>query len=237
MTPPLTLQPDRPMETPTASKTTSTQLFGVLYITLMGMIDTMVPNSGPWSLLGQSHPSYGGHYPLAQPYSIPSQPMPLPMPGFLKFCLCSYLCQIIKHRSTLSSEISFDNPPTQLMYYDAQKLFLIRHVNLDQVTNLYYFTVKQERHNRYSMHSTKPRLKREKDSNTLTPLVVQDFYHQTITTICFKHTILTIMKTLDSPTVHTSEVLPHRANKTRKKPEEINKQAKLSPNPSRLSQK
>ncbi|KAJ9056983.1 hypothetical protein DSO57_1026834 [Entomophthora muscae] len=32
----------------------STQLFGVLYITLMGMVDSMVPNSGPWSLLGKS---------------------------------------------------------------------------------------------------------------------------------------------------------------------------------------
>ncbi|KAJ9051153.1 hypothetical protein DSO57_1007305 [Entomophthora muscae] len=54
MTPPLTLQPNCPMETPTAAKTTSTQLFGVLYITLTGMVDTMVPNSGPWSLLGIS---------------------------------------------------------------------------------------------------------------------------------------------------------------------------------------
>ncbi|KAJ9090560.1 hypothetical protein DSO57_1001014 [Entomophthora muscae] len=54
MTPPLTPQPDCLMNTPTASKTTSTQLFGVLYITLTGMVDTMVPNSGPWSLLGQS---------------------------------------------------------------------------------------------------------------------------------------------------------------------------------------
>ncbi|KAJ9088553.1 hypothetical protein DSO57_1021933 [Entomophthora muscae] len=54
MTLPLTLQPDRPMETPTAAETTSTQLFGVLYITLTEMVDAMVPNSGPWSLLGQS---------------------------------------------------------------------------------------------------------------------------------------------------------------------------------------
>ncbi|KAJ9090224.1 hypothetical protein DSO57_1004479 [Entomophthora muscae] len=54
MTPPLTLQPNRPMGTPAAAKATSTQLFGVLYITLTGMVDTMVPNSGPWSLLGQS---------------------------------------------------------------------------------------------------------------------------------------------------------------------------------------
>ncbi|KAJ9072005.1 hypothetical protein DSO57_1031688 [Entomophthora muscae] len=87
MTPPLTPQPDCPMETPTAAKTTSTQMFGVLYITLTGMVDIMVPNSGSWSFLGQSHPSYGGHYPLAQLYSVPSQPMPLPMPGFLTLTL------------------------------------------------------------------------------------------------------------------------------------------------------
>ncbi|KAJ9087230.1 hypothetical protein DSO57_1035170 [Entomophthora muscae] len=54
MTPPLTPQPNFPMETPTAAKTTSNQLFGVLYITLTGIVDTMVPNLGPWSLLGQS---------------------------------------------------------------------------------------------------------------------------------------------------------------------------------------
>ncbi|KAJ9074710.1 hypothetical protein DSO57_1003766 [Entomophthora muscae] len=54
MTPPLTPQPDCPMETPTAAETTSTQLFGVLYITLTGMMDSMIPTSGPWSLLRQS---------------------------------------------------------------------------------------------------------------------------------------------------------------------------------------
>ncbi|KAJ9076272.1 hypothetical protein DSO57_1027847 [Entomophthora muscae] len=54
MTPSLTPRPDCSMETPTAAKTMSTQLFGVLYITLTGMVDTMVPNSGTWSLLGQS---------------------------------------------------------------------------------------------------------------------------------------------------------------------------------------
>ncbi|KAJ9048255.1 hypothetical protein DSO57_1036827 [Entomophthora muscae] len=54
MTPPLTPRPDRPMEPTTATKTTSTQLFGVLYITLTGLVDSVVPNSGPWSLLGQS---------------------------------------------------------------------------------------------------------------------------------------------------------------------------------------
>ncbi|KAJ9074353.1 hypothetical protein DSO57_1007202 [Entomophthora muscae] len=56
MTPPLTLQPDHPLEPTAAAETTSTQLFGVLYITLTGLVDSMVPNSGPWSLLGQSVP-------------------------------------------------------------------------------------------------------------------------------------------------------------------------------------
>ncbi|KAJ9063912.1 hypothetical protein DSO57_1035961 [Entomophthora muscae] len=45
MTPPLTPRPDRPMEPSAAAETTNTQLFGVYY---------MFPNSGPWSLLGQS---------------------------------------------------------------------------------------------------------------------------------------------------------------------------------------
>ncbi|KAJ9065529.1 hypothetical protein DSO57_1018545 [Entomophthora muscae] len=54
MTPPLTPQPDRPLEPTAAAKTTSTQLFGVLYITLTGLVDSVVPNSGPWSLLRQS---------------------------------------------------------------------------------------------------------------------------------------------------------------------------------------
>ncbi|KAJ9050488.1 hypothetical protein DSO57_1013943 [Entomophthora muscae] len=54
MTPLLTPRPNRPMETPTTAETTSTQLFGVLYITLTGMMDSIIPTSGPWSLLGQS---------------------------------------------------------------------------------------------------------------------------------------------------------------------------------------
>ncbi|KAJ9078327.1 hypothetical protein DSO57_1007624 [Entomophthora muscae] len=54
MTPPLTPQPDRLLEPTAAAKTTSTQLFGVLYITLTGLVDSVVPNSGPWSLLGRS---------------------------------------------------------------------------------------------------------------------------------------------------------------------------------------
>ncbi|KAJ9049176.1 hypothetical protein DSO57_1027448 [Entomophthora muscae] len=54
MTLPLTPQLNCPMDPPAAAKTTSTQLFGVLYITLTGMVDSMVPNSGPWSLLRNS---------------------------------------------------------------------------------------------------------------------------------------------------------------------------------------
>ncbi|KAJ9052349.1 hypothetical protein DSO57_1035096 [Entomophthora muscae] len=54
MTPPLTPQPDRLLEPTAAAETTSTQLFGVLYITLTGLLDSVVPNSGPWSLLGRS---------------------------------------------------------------------------------------------------------------------------------------------------------------------------------------
>ncbi|KAJ9055798.1 hypothetical protein DSO57_1039476 [Entomophthora muscae] len=54
MTPPLTPQPDCPLEPTAAAKTTSTQLFGVLYITLTGLVDSVVPNSRPWSLPRQS---------------------------------------------------------------------------------------------------------------------------------------------------------------------------------------
>ncbi|KAJ9068975.1 hypothetical protein DSO57_1023185 [Entomophthora muscae] len=54
MTPPLTPQLDCPLEPTAAAKTTSTQLFGVLYITLTALVDSVVPNSRPWSLLGQS---------------------------------------------------------------------------------------------------------------------------------------------------------------------------------------
>ncbi|KAJ9074723.1 hypothetical protein DSO57_1003778 [Entomophthora muscae] len=54
MTLPLTPSLDLPMEPSTAAETTSTQIFGVLYITLTGLMDYMVPNSGPWSLLRQS---------------------------------------------------------------------------------------------------------------------------------------------------------------------------------------
>ncbi|KAJ9081606.1 hypothetical protein DSO57_1012933 [Entomophthora muscae] len=53
MTLPLTLRHDRLQESVAANKSTSTQIFGVMYITLTGLIDSMVPASRPWALLGK----------------------------------------------------------------------------------------------------------------------------------------------------------------------------------------
>ncbi|KAJ9055607.1 hypothetical protein DSO57_1002082 [Entomophthora muscae] len=54
MTSPLTPWPNQPQETVAISESTSTQLFGVLYITLTGLVDSMVPTNGPWAFLGKS---------------------------------------------------------------------------------------------------------------------------------------------------------------------------------------
>ncbi|KAJ9089304.1 hypothetical protein DSO57_1014258 [Entomophthora muscae] len=53
MTLPLTLRPNHPQESVDANESTSTQIFGVMYITLTGLIDSMVPVSRPWALLGK----------------------------------------------------------------------------------------------------------------------------------------------------------------------------------------
>ncbi|KAJ9053069.1 hypothetical protein DSO57_1027770 [Entomophthora muscae] len=53
MTPPLTLQPNCPQESVATNESTSTQIFGYLYITLTSLIDSMVPASRPWALLGK----------------------------------------------------------------------------------------------------------------------------------------------------------------------------------------
>ncbi|KAJ9073965.1 hypothetical protein DSO57_1010945 [Entomophthora muscae] len=53
MTPPLTLRPDHPQESVATNESTFTQIFGVMYITLAGLIDSMVPVSGPWAVLGK----------------------------------------------------------------------------------------------------------------------------------------------------------------------------------------
>ncbi|KAJ9080926.1 hypothetical protein DSO57_1019736 [Entomophthora muscae] len=50
---PLTLRPKCPQESVAANESTSTQIFGVMYITLTSLIDFMVPSSRPWALLGK----------------------------------------------------------------------------------------------------------------------------------------------------------------------------------------
>ncbi|KAJ9054491.1 hypothetical protein DSO57_1013981 [Entomophthora muscae] len=53
MTPPLTLRPNHLQKSVAANESTFTQIFGVMYITLTGLMDSMVPESRPWSLLGK----------------------------------------------------------------------------------------------------------------------------------------------------------------------------------------
>ncbi|KAJ9081785.1 hypothetical protein DSO57_1011134 [Entomophthora muscae] len=53
MTPPLTLRPDRPQESVATNESTSTQIFGVMYIILTKLIDSMVPVSRPWAVIGK----------------------------------------------------------------------------------------------------------------------------------------------------------------------------------------
>ncbi|KAJ9070564.1 hypothetical protein DSO57_1006614 [Entomophthora muscae] len=53
MTPPLTLRPNCSQKSVTAKEFTSTQIFGVMYITLTGLIDSMIPVSRPWALMGK----------------------------------------------------------------------------------------------------------------------------------------------------------------------------------------
>ncbi|KAJ9070452.1 hypothetical protein DSO57_1007913 [Entomophthora muscae] len=54
MTPLPTLRPNCLQEIATTTDATFTQVFVVLYITLTDLVDSMVPKSGPWSLLGSS---------------------------------------------------------------------------------------------------------------------------------------------------------------------------------------
>ncbi|KAJ9065112.1 hypothetical protein DSO57_1023212 [Entomophthora muscae] len=53
MTLPHTPWPNRSQESIATNESTSTQIFGVMYITLTGLIDSMVPMSGPWAVLGK----------------------------------------------------------------------------------------------------------------------------------------------------------------------------------------
>ncbi|KAJ9061957.1 hypothetical protein DSO57_1015599 [Entomophthora muscae] len=53
MTLPHTLQPNRPQDSVATDESTSAQIFGVMYITLTGLINSMVPTTGPWAILGK----------------------------------------------------------------------------------------------------------------------------------------------------------------------------------------
>ncbi|KAJ9076539.1 hypothetical protein DSO57_1025148 [Entomophthora muscae] len=54
MSPPLTPRPNHPQESVDNSDSTSTQIFGVMYITLTGLINYLVPYSKPWAILRKS---------------------------------------------------------------------------------------------------------------------------------------------------------------------------------------
>ncbi|KAJ9090415.1 hypothetical protein DSO57_1002725, partial [Entomophthora muscae] len=69
MTHPLTLQPNCLQKAVAASDFTFIQIFGVMHITLTGLIDYMVPSSRPWAILRKSlsyilnlAPSCGGPF-------------------------------------------------------------------------------------------------------------------------------------------------------------------------------
>ncbi|KAJ9063397.1 hypothetical protein DSO57_1000725 [Entomophthora muscae] len=51
---PITPKPDRLHPTPGLTPPKATQYAGIAYITLAGSVDTMVPATGPWALVGQS---------------------------------------------------------------------------------------------------------------------------------------------------------------------------------------
>ncbi|KAJ9049604.1 hypothetical protein DSO57_1022721 [Entomophthora muscae] len=53
MTLPLTLRPKCLQEFVAANESATIQIFGVMYITLTGLIDSMIPASRPWALLGK----------------------------------------------------------------------------------------------------------------------------------------------------------------------------------------
>ncbi|KAJ9059078.1 hypothetical protein DSO57_1006210 [Entomophthora muscae] len=66
------------------------------------------------------------------------------------------------------ADMAFDTPATHLMYYGALKSHLIRHINLDQVTNLQSLYHKAEKEEQTSNTPPKHRLGRErpKDSHS-----------------------------------------------------------------------
>ncbi|KAJ9082496.1 hypothetical protein DSO57_1004061 [Entomophthora muscae] len=129
MTPPVTPRLDCTLEPTAAAEATSTQLFGVLYINLTGLVDSMVPNSGPWSLLRQSISYIIKLAPILW-WALPAglaAPHPKPPNA-------STYDWILKIKAPFN--MAFDNPATHLMYYDTLKPHVMRHNNLDPVRNL-----------------------------------------------------------------------------------------------------
>ncbi|KAJ9086194.1 hypothetical protein DSO57_1006705 [Entomophthora muscae] len=51
---PPTPKPDHLHPTPGLSPPTANQYVSIAYITLAGLVDTMIPAAGPWALVGQS---------------------------------------------------------------------------------------------------------------------------------------------------------------------------------------
>ncbi|KAJ9057201.1 hypothetical protein DSO57_1039576 [Entomophthora muscae] len=138
MTLPLTPQPDHPMKTPTAAETISTQLFGVLYIILTEMMDSMVPTSGPRSLLGQSMSYIIKLAPIlwwALPTSL-AQPHPKPPNASIyawfpdgdayvpwKNCNCNEFCKVYCGCNPVSSHqlwLSYQEDPNWCPYFDQR---------------------------------------------------------------------------------------------------------------------
>ncbi|KAJ9067751.1 hypothetical protein DSO57_1036024 [Entomophthora muscae] len=79
MTPPVTPQPSCPMELETTTDTIFTQLFGVLYITLTGLIDSMLA-----PILWLALPS--------MPAGQPPANLPKPITGWLPFTGPGLIC-------------------------------------------------------------------------------------------------------------------------------------------------
>ncbi|KAJ9076726.1 hypothetical protein DSO57_1023472 [Entomophthora muscae] len=67
-----------------------------------------------------------------------------------------------------SSDMAFDTPVTHLMYYNTLKLHVMRHMNLDQVTNIKSIYCKVEKAEKYPTLFTRRKLENKRDLKTLT---------------------------------------------------------------------
>ncbi|KAJ9059942.1 hypothetical protein DSO57_1036276 [Entomophthora muscae] len=84
--------------------------------------------------------------------------------GTVKELTCAYE----ELRLCAPSSMAFDTPPTHLMYYNALKLYVMRHVNLDLVTNLQSLYCEAEKAEQTSnaLHKAKTgKQERPKDSH------------------------------------------------------------------------